>query len=158
VDEPEVSLYVTQTFPGVDVVTDSGNSFFFYNPNPDVPPDHRFPFVTLVANDLYDQFSNLDRPGIFRLNIGVSRETFRSLFALAKLPSGTPGDETESEHAGDYDFTALDQVMPHPVYGPQHWVSVLNPSEDTFHAKVQPLLTEAYQMATGKYERKATRR
>ncbi len=71
-----ISRYITETFEGVDVVVDSSNSFF-YNPDRNVPPDHRFPFVTLVTSDLYDQFSNLNRPSIFRLNIG--KQTFRSL-------------------------------------------------------------------------------
>ncbi len=88
-NEAETSQYITETFEGVDVVTDSGNSFFFYNPDknvppdhrfPFVPPDHRFPFVTLVTSDLYDQFSNLNRPSIFRLNIDIGKQTFRSLF------------------------------------------------------------------------------
>src|SRR5437764_863571 len=115
-NETEISRYILDTLKGVDVVTDSGNSFFFYNPDPNVPPDHRFPFVTLVTNDLYDQFSNLDRPSVFRLNIGISKQTFRSLFGSPKLPSwdsaAQSGDDTY-----DYDFTALDQVIPHPVYG-----------------------------------------
>jgi len=80
VNEAETSQYITETFEGVDVVTDSGNSFFFYNPDKNVPPDHRFPFVTLVTSDLYDQFSNLNRPSIFRLNIDIGKQTFRSLF------------------------------------------------------------------------------
>jgi hypothetical protein len=31
VNEAEISQYITKTFEGVDVVTDSGTSFFFYN-------------------------------------------------------------------------------------------------------------------------------
>jgi hypothetical protein len=46
----------------------------------------------------------------------------------------------------DYDFTALDVLMPHPVYGPNHFVCVLNPSDSTFDA-VRPLLNEAYEIA-----------
>ena len=61
-NEEEVSQYITETFDGVDVVTDSGSSFFFYNPDTNVPPDHKFPFVTLVTNDFNDQFSDLNRP------------------------------------------------------------------------------------------------
>jgi hypothetical protein len=143
VNETEISRYITETFEGVDVVTDSGTDFFFYNPDSGVPPDHKFPFVTLVTSDLYDQFSNLDRPSVFRLNIGISKETFRSLFA---------------ENPGSYDFTALDQVMPHPVYGRQYWVCVLNPGDETFETKVKPLLAEAYGLAAGKHDRKAARR
>ncbi len=124
-------------------MTDSGNSFFFYNPDSNVPPDHRFPFVTLVTNDLYDQFSDLNRPSVFRLNIGIGKQTFRSLFG---------------ENSSDSDFTALDQIMPHPVYGRMLWVCVLNPSEQTFETKVQPLLVEAYDLAVSKHKGRAVRR
>lgn len=36
--------------------------------------------------------------------------------------------------ASVYDFTALDQIMPHPVYGKMFWVCVLNPSAATFQS------------------------
>jgi hypothetical protein len=37
--------------------------------------------------------------------------------------------------------------MPHPVYAPQSWICVLNPSQATFES-LKPLLTEAYTAAT----------
>jgi hypothetical protein len=157
-NEFEMSQYITRTFEGVDVVTVSDNSFFFYNPDTDVPPDHRFPFVTLMTNDLNDQFSNLNRPSIYRLNIGISKQTFRSLFGDIALPSVKESTTLSSEHQSAYDFTALDQIMPHPVYGSMFWVCVLNPGEETFNTKVRQLLTEAYDMAVSKRKRLATRR
>jgi len=36
--------------------------------------------------------------------------------------------------------------MPHPVYGPNHFVCVLNPSDATFDA-IKPLLKEAHEIA-----------
>lgn len=155
-NEAEISRYITETFEGVDVVTDSGNSFFFYNPDSAIPPDHRFPFVTLVTNDLYDQFSHLDRSSIFRLNIGISKQTFLSLFG--ETPSDRGSAPNDGENADDYDFTALDQVMPHPLYGRMHWVCILNPGDETFTAKVRQLLTEAYEQAAIKYRRLAARK
>lgn len=68
---------------------------------------------------------------MFRLNIGLSRETFRTLFGSA------------GEQPATYDYAVLDRLMPHPVYAPQSWVCVLNPSRETFEA-VKPLLAEAY--------------
>ena len=157
-NEVEISQYITETFEGVDVVTDSGNSFFFYNPDKNVPPDHRFPFVTLVTSDLYDQFSNLNRPSIFRLNIGIGKQTFRSLIGSPSLPSDRDSAAISGENASGYDFTALDQVMPHPVYGRMYWVCVLNPSDETFETNVRQLLAEAYDLAVSKYKRQAARR
>src|SRR5579871_5792958 len=117
-NEEEISRSITETFEGVDVVVNADNSFFFfYNPDSSVPPDHRFPFVTLVTSDLYDQFSNLNRPSVFRLNIGIGKQTFRALFGEPARSSGRDSAEIGGEDASDYDFTTLDQVMPHPVYG-----------------------------------------
>ena len=85
----------------------------------------------------FDNQSKLDRPGVFRLNIGVSKETFAELF----------GNEIK------HDFTALDRLMPHPVYGRNHFVCVLNPSHSTFES-IKPLLAEAHAIAVNRLERR----
>jgi hypothetical protein len=158
VNEFEISRSITETLQGVDVVTDGGNSFFFYNPDSTIAPDHRFPFVTLVTNDLYDQFSHLTRPSIFRLNIGISKQTFYALFGEQRPLSGGKSETGDGEHACADDFTILDRVMPHPVYGRMYWVCVLNPSEETFETTVRHLLTEAYGLAVDRYQRQARHR
>lgn len=156
-NEAQTSQYITETFEGVDFVVASGDSFFFYNPDTNVPPDHRFPFVTMVTSDINDQFSNLNRPSVFRLNIGISKQTFRSLFGESRdLPAMTATAESV-ENSSAYDFTALDQLMPHPVYGRMLWVCVLNPSDETFETNVRPLLAEAYDLAVSKYKRQEAR-
>ena len=157
-NDAEISRYITDTFEGVDAVVDSGTSFFFYNPDSSLPPDHRFPFVTIVTSDIYDQFSNLNRPSVFRLNIGIGKQTFGSLFGEPLRPSSRESAAESGENSSDYDFTALDQLMPHPVYGRMYWVCVLNPSDDTLETKVRPLLAEAYELAVSKYNRQAARR
>jgi Family of unknown function (DUF6194) len=81
----------------------------------------------------------LNREGVFRLNIGVRRETFHALF---------PSDDDSATAC--VDFSALDRLMPHPVYARQSWVSVLNPSADTFET-VKPLLAEAYSMVVNRH-------
>jgi hypothetical protein len=50
---------------------------------------------------------------------------------------------TAAEADAGYDFTVLDQLLPHPVYAPQSWVCVLNPSAETFE-RLRPLPAEAY--------------
>ncbi len=55
----------------------------------------------------------------------------------------------------DHDFTALDVLMPHPVYGRNHWVCVLNPSDATFE-KLKPLLAEAHDTAFRRIERRSS--
>jgi hypothetical protein len=135
-DETSVVNYITETFPGVETTTNFGYTFFFYR------SDHILPFATLISSDQdYDRFSNLDRPGVFRLNIGVSRETFQSLFGTAKVD------------VSSYDFTALDVIMPHPEYAQQSFLCVLSPSEATFE-RVRALLAEAYNIAVRRFTRR----
>ena len=146
-DEAAIMKYVADTFDGTQTATVNGNSFFFYD------PEQKFPFATLMTNDENDRASNLDRPSVFRLNIGVSKQTYRSLFGTQPLPSYSYTTNTVDDNT--YDFTALDQLMPHPVYGRMYWVCILNPSFAMFGATVQPLLAEAYTMAVSKYPKPA---
>jgi hypothetical protein len=139
-DETEVVEYITSTFEDIEILTADGNSFIYYGPEHRVP-EKTFPFATLVTNDLYDQMSDLGRPGVYRLNVGVSKATFVGLFG-----SETPG----------YDFTALDRLMPHPIYGNVNWLCVLSPSAATFET-VKPLLAEAYDVAVRQWGRRAER-
>jgi hypothetical protein len=141
-DQAEITMYVAEHFAGVDVQVASrengapevswGDTFFIYDPQRNLEGTRRFPFATIVTKDYgdFDNASNLNREGVYRFNIGVSKETFDRLYP------------TEAAH----DFTALDQLMPHPVYGSNHWVCVLNPSESTF-GMLLPLLHEAYEIA-----------
>jgi hypothetical protein len=131
----EISNYITSTFDGVDVVVTSGTSFFFADPT-----DHRLPFATIVTNNDYDDGSDLDRPGVYRLNFGVGKDTFRSIF-------GSPAAESYADSPEpSYDLTALDRLMPHPEYGRMFWVCVLNPSPATIET-LRPMLAEAYERA-----------
>jgi hypothetical protein len=148
-DEAAITRYIETAFEGIDVVVASqengapeiswGDSFFIYDPDRNLAEARRFPFATIVTQDYgdFDNQSKLDRPGVFRLNIGVSKETFAELF----------GNEIK------HDFTALDRLMPHPVYGRNHFVCVLNPSHSTFES-IKPLLAEAQAIAVNRLERR----
>ena len=153
-DREAIVRYVTDTFPGVDISTLSegpgaGDTFFIYDPEHDLEPRHQMPFATIVTHHYpgWDTASQLDRPGVYRLNIGVGQLVFRDLFGASS------GGRDEISH---YDYTVLDVLLPHPVYAAQWWVSVLNPSEATFRA-VQPLLAGAYEAAARRHAaRRAT--
>jgi hypothetical protein len=150
-NEAEITQYITESFDGVHVVDAWGDIFFFYNPGDKLPDE--FYFASLKSkDDEYDNASKLNRPEVFRLNIGIDKASYRSRFGG---PPPRPG--AEGHFDSRYDFTALDQLLPHPVYGRQYWVSVLNPSEATFE-ELKPLLTEAYNLAVGKYTKKAARK
>ena len=87
-------------------------------------------YATIVTTDEHDEGapSNLARPGAFRLNIGVGRETFERLVGSMELP----------------EYAAYDRILPHPVYAKQRWISILNPSDATFRDVVLPLIDEAH--------------
>jgi len=137
-DQAAIISFLQTSLGGVDTVVDEGNHFFFYDPQKNIPVDHRFPFVTLTTSDKYDQFSNLNRDGVYRLNIGLRKETFKSLFPT---------------EPANVDYSASNQIMPHPVYAKMYWVCILNPSDATFE-QVRPLLVEAYEQAKARIDRK----
>lgn len=83
--------------------------------------------ATIVWTDEHDEGapSNLAaREGVYRVNFGVDRDTFRSLV----------GNQT------DPDYAALDTFVPHPVYAKQRWISILNPSHATVRDRLVPLI------------------
>ena len=132
-NESVVVDYIMKTFPNVEMTTDYGYQMFFYR------SDRKLSFATLISSDYdYDHISNLNRPGVFRLNIGVSKQTFQSLFG------------TDEVNVNDYDFTALDVIMPHPEYAQYHFICVLSPSEETFE-RVRSLLADAYDIAARRF-------
>jgi hypothetical protein len=134
-DDSSITRYITDTFANVEMENNFGYTFFFYS------TDHRLPFATLIsADNEYDRVSNLDRPGVFRLNIGISKQTFQSLFGTDRIDTS------------NYDFTALNTIMPHPEYAPQSFICVLSPSGTTLQ-QVQQLLAEAYEIAVTRFNR-----
>lgn len=141
-NETELTAYILKTFDGVEAAHDSGNSFFFCD------PENKIPFVTIVTSDAYDNFSDLAREGVFRLNIGIGKVTYRTMF-----PSEAPDAEEKGITRPDFNFAEIDQIMPHPVYGRMYWVCVLNPSPSTMET-VRPLLAEAYEIAAEKHRRR----
>ena len=66
-----------------------GDTFFFYDPEGNLPENQRLPFTTLVIHDYagWDTESNLDRDGIFRVNIAIGRSGFERLLGY---PPATP--------------------------------------------------------------------
>ena len=124
-DPEAIKLTILERYPETDLVEALGAAFF------SLDPEHHFPnFATIVTTDEHDEGapSNLARGGVFRLNIGVGRETFERLVGSLDLP----------------DHEAFDRFIPHPVYAKQLWISILNPSDATFRDAVLPLLAEAH--------------
>ena len=143
--ELEGTVVVVASEDGGDPEMAWGDTFFFYDPDGITVPERRLPYATIVTNDYpgFDEASNLNRTGVYRVNAWVSRDTFEL--------------QTSSEDASTIDYAALDKVIPHPVYGPQSWLSVLNPGADT-KGTVKELLVEAHDRARTRYEKQRTRK
>lgn len=138
---PETIIdFILNDLGEVDHAQANGDHFFMVRPAVMPEVDRRMPLATIVSSDRYDDASDLDREGVYRLNIGLSKETFRTLF----------GDGT-----AEVDHAALGTMMPHPVYGNSHWMCILNPGEDSWE-RLKPLLEEAYDVAAGRFRRAAS--
>ena len=124
-DPDAIKRTILETWPETDVVEALGAAFFSLDREKHWPN-----YATIVTTDEHDAGapSNLSRPGVFRLNIGVSRETFQRLVGAMLDP----------------DYAAFGQIVPHPVYAKQLWISILNPSDESFRDDVMPLLIEAH--------------
>jgi|GEM_PF-2689491 hypothetical protein len=97
---------------------------------------------TSVTQSILTMFEGVKTAtAIFRLNVGISGETYRTLFGT-QSPRLGPEGVVDTGH----DFITLDQLTPHPVFAPQSWVCVLNPSEATFQT-LQALRAEAFALA-----------
>ena len=133
-DPEAITRTILEAWPETDVVEALGAHFFSLDPETHWPN-----FATIVTTDEHDEGtpSNLSRPGVFRLNIGVSRATFQRHV----------GSMTEP------DYAAFDRLLPHPVYARQLWISILNPTDATFQDVVLPLLTEAHDRLAGQRAR-----
>lgn len=117
-----------------------GETAYFYNPN-DVLKRGTYFGTIKEKNGDNDKSSQLDRDGVWRLNMGVQKTTFLKTF---RHTPARPAKGCIIE--GPWDFTQLDQITPHPIYGWMNWVAVLNPSAETFE-KCKPLIVDAHERA-----------
>ncbi len=143
----EILKYCLDYLEGSILVESWGEKGIFYNPGHALKRGVYILTVKEKDGD-HDKSSNLDRPGIYRVNLGVRKGTFIKLFgAVPKRPGA--GGIVEMDH----DFSVTDQILPHPVYAWMSWLCVLNPSEDTFEA-LKPYIQEAYEYAKEKFARR----
>lgn len=143
-DADAVSRYLADAFTGVQLDAAEGVTFASYNPDRRVGAGVYFATIK-TRDDANDDVSQLDRPGVFRLNFALPEASFVARFGSLP-PAPGPDGEIETTH----DFTALDVLMPHPVYAYLGWVCVLSPGDATFET-VKPLLAEAHALAKSRY-------
>lgn len=96
-------------------------------------------YATVVWTDAFDMGnpSDLARPGVFRVNIGLGKDTYTRLVGEMERPN----------------YRQLDRLIPHPLYAKQHWAAIVNPSRETFDEVVLPLLSEAHDRLVAVRER-----
>ena len=91
-DPDAITRYIVEAYPDTIMATVPGATFFSCDasswPN----------FATITTTDEFGTQSDLSRPDVFSLNIGVSTQTYARLVG-------------EARHV---DYTALDTLMPHP--------------------------------------------
>jgi hypothetical protein len=111
-----------------------GDRFFYAG------ADRRMPFATIVEHDYpgWDEASQLDRRGVFRLNLELGREAFEREFGFRPAAF--------AELRARIDFARLDQLLPHPAYGTQGWACILNPSAGQL-PEIDRLLAAAHRRA-----------
>lgn len=139
--------YCLKEYKGTVLISSWGERGIFYNPENKLKRGIYILTVKEKDGD-NDKSSNLNRDGIYRVNLGVYKETFTKMFGMIpKRPAkGCIVDM-------DYDFTLTDRILPHPVYAWMGWICMLNPSESTFE-KLKPLIQESYEYAKEKYEKR----
>ena len=124
-DREALTDLIRQRWPDAVVLSIESATFF------SLDESHWPNFATIVWTDEHDAEPASDltrRPDVYRLNIGVGKDTFQRLVGSMTNP----------------DYAALDRVVPHPTYAKQRWISILNPSDVTIRDVVLPLLTEAH--------------
>ena len=132
-NQSEVEAFVV-SLDHVEREDNYGYAFFF------VGDDHRVGFVTIGYSDNeFDAVSNLNREGVFRVNIGVSKATFDALLGDASTDS--------------IDYSVLNVFLPHPHYAKQHYLSILNPSGENVE-RTKQLIIEAHAIASKRYQRR----
>lgn len=139
--------YCLENLEGTVLVDSWGEKGIFYNPQNKLK---RGVYILTVKekDGENDQSSNLNRDGIYRVNLGVRKSTFIKLFN--KIPNRPEKGKTVEMK---YDFSSIDKIIPHPVYAWMSWICCLNPSEKTFE-ELKPFITESYLYAKEKYKKK----
>lgn len=143
----DVLNYCIENLEGVELNKNWGEKAIFYNPQGTLKKGVYV--LTIKEKDgENDKSSNINRDKVFRVNIGVRKDTFKKLFSY--IPSRPPAGGVVDMN---YDFTKLDAIMPHPVYAWMGWICVLSPSYETFE-KLKPLIQESYTFAQEKFRKR----
>lgn len=143
----ELEDWILSAYQGVVPKDAYRERSFFYNPDRSLK--NGVYFATVKDSDgPNDKSSRLNREGVYRLSIGIGTTEYRKLFG--NLPKRPPkGGSVDL----DYDFTALNMFMPHPIYSWGGWICINNPEEENIDS-VKIFLDISYANAIKKFYEK----
>lgn len=147
-DEADVHARLQTELPDAHRVSSWGEVGYFFNPGRTLK---RGVYICTVKNKdgANDKGSQLSRPGIYRVNIGLPPDAYGEKF----------GPRPQRPRKGGvvdvpYDFSRPGALMPHPVYAWMGWVCILNPSAEQFDACL-PLIRLAEAKAAKRFNLRA---
>jgi hypothetical protein len=85
-----------------------------------------------------DKSSELDRPGIYRLRIGISKESYDRQFCPRPKRPCKGSIVGTGHHSAE-----VNVLMSNPIYECMSWMHVLSPEKSIFES-IFPLIAEAY--------------
>lgn len=143
----ELEFWIFQNYKGLIVTKAYREKSFFYNPDKSLP--RGIYFATIKESDgPNDRASKLDREGIYRFSIGVGKKQYQEMFGnIPKRPS--KGNIVKL----DFDFSRLNEMMPHPIYAWMGWICINNPTSENLE-RLKFLLDISYKNVLNKYSKK----
>lgn len=147
----EIIKFVMNRYPGLVIDQNWGETALFYNPEKKLKKGvYLLTFKEKDGKNDYSSKLNLKKD-LYRLNIGITKKTFKDLFG--HMPARPVSGKTVEMN---YDFSTIDHIMPHPIYGYMAWICVVAPSKKTLQ-KLLPLIDEGYRLCVEKYNKKTNK-
>ena len=128
----EILQYCLDNLEGTVLVSSWGEKGIFFNPG-NLLKRGVYVLTVKEKDGDNDKSSKLDRENVYRVNIGIRKDTFIKLFG--KIPE-RPGE-----------------ILPHPVYAWMGWICVLNPTEQLFE-ELKLHIQESYEYAKEKFKKR----
>ena len=132
-DPYSIILYCLDNFSNVDPVdSHDGTTIYF-----DRGEGKRSFFINIKEFDTPDDnSSNLDRDGIFRITIRLSKKSYDDLF-------GTQANNKYVQSKG-CDYKQVNKIMPHKTLSKEYYIICLSPSNDLFNSILKYLIADGY--------------